>query len=189
MGGKNIGYIRVSSADQNTARQLDGVELDKVYEDKCSGKDRKRPALRRCLAYLKSGDTLHVHSIDRLARNLIDLQKLIETLTSRGIRILFHKEGMTFDGASETPMNTLMMQMIGAFAQFERAMIHERQREGIARAKAEGRKLGRKPKLSEADVEEVRKMKAEGSTMREICLKFGMSRQGVYKALRRAGGK
>lgn len=98
MNGKNIGYIRVSSIDQNTARQLEGVPLDKTFTDTCSGKDTRRPGLMACLDYLREGDTLHVHSIDRLARNLQDLLHLIESLNQRAVAVVFHKEGLTFSG-------------------------------------------------------------------------------------------
>ena len=133
MKGQNVGYIRVSSVDQNSDRQLSDTSLDVVFEDKCSGKDTQRPQLKACLRHLRSGDALHVHSIDRLARNLKDLQTLVEELTGRGVTIRFNKENLTFTGDAN-PMQKLMLQMMGAFAEFERSMIRERQREGIAAA-------------------------------------------------------
>lgn len=187
MNGQQVGYIRVSSIDQNTGRQLEGVELDKRFEEKRSGKDTKRPALQECLSYLREGDTLHVHSIDRLARNLSDLQSIVDGLTSRGVAVCFHKEGMTFDGNSDNPMNTLMLQMLGAFAQFERSMIRERQREGIAKAKAEGKMLGRQSKLTAEDLATMQALKEAGTPLAEIGRRFGMTRQGIYKALKRTG--
>ena len=155
MTGKNVGYIRVSTAEQNTARQLEGVALDKTFEDKCSGKDANRPALQACLEFLREGDTLHVHSIDRLARNLQDLLSVIENLNKHSISIVFHKEGLTFTGG-EDPFQRLQLQIIGAVAQFERSMIKERQREGIAIAKAAGKYTGRKPSMTAAQIEEAR---------------------------------
>ena len=119
MNGKNIGYIRVSSIDQNTARQLEGVTLDKTFIDTCSGKDTRRPGLMACLDYVREGDTLHVHSIDRLARNLQDLLHIIESLKQRAVAVVFHKEGLTFSG-KEAPFQKLQLQIIGAVAQFER---------------------------------------------------------------------
>jgi DNA invertase Pin-like site-specific DNA recombinase len=95
---KNIGYLRVSTVDQNTDRQLDGVELDKLYEDKISGASTKRPQLQACLDYLRDGDTLHVHSMDRLARSMRDIEDLVKELTGRGVTVRFHKEGWTFSG-------------------------------------------------------------------------------------------
>lgn len=182
--GKSIGYIRVSSADQNTARQLEGVELDRVFEDKASGSAAdNRKALQECLHYLRDGDTFHVHSIDRLARNLMDLQKLIDDLTGRGVVVRFHKEGLTFTGAGDDPMQTLMLHMMGAFAQFERALIRERQREGIAAAKAAGKSLGRRPALSAVQIDEAHQRKAAGESVTAIAQTLGVSRATLYNAL------
>src|ERR1039458_6986099 len=97
-GSKRIGYIRVSSVDQNTVRQLDGVELDKVFTDKASGKDTNRPQLKAALDYVRDGDVLVVHSMDRLARSLADLLQLVEMLNKRGVVVEFVKEGLVFTG-------------------------------------------------------------------------------------------
>ena len=107
MKGQNVGYIRVSCIDQNTSRQLDGIELDANFEDHCSGKDTNRPQLEACLRHLRAGDRLHVHSIDHLARSLKDPQILVENLTEQGISIQFHKENLIFSGNSN-PMHKLM---------------------------------------------------------------------------------
>lgn len=142
--GKQIGYIRVSTVEQNTARQLDGVKLDKVFIDKCSGKDRERPELKALISFIREGDTIHVHDISRMARNIADLQSLIETINSLGCTVRFYKEGLTFTGSSSDPMQKLMLQMLGAVYEFEREMLLERQREGIEKAKAAGKFKGRK---------------------------------------------
>ncbi len=152
MAGKRIGYIRVSSLDQNTERQLDGLALDKRFEDKASGKDTHRPQLKAALDYLRDGDVLVVHSIDRLARSLADLESIVKELTGRGVAVEFVKERLIFTGAGDDPMAVLMRQMLGSVAQFERAMIRERQREGIALAKAAGRYKGSKGKLTQEQV-------------------------------------
>src|ERR1700739_4006299 len=136
--GQRIGYQRVSTVDQNTDRQLDGVGLDKVFTDKASGKDTDRPELSRALDYVRDGDTLVVHSMDRLARNLEDLRRVVRELTGSGVKVEFVKESLTFSG-DDSPMNTLLLSMLGAVAEFERSMILERQREGIAIAKAGGK--------------------------------------------------
>lgn len=183
MNGKNIGYIRVSSIDQNTARQLEGILLDKTFTDTCSGKDTHRPNLTNCLDYLREGDTLHVHSIDRLARNLQDLLHLIESLNQRAVAVVFHKEGLTFSG-KEDHFQKLQLQLIGAVAQFERAMIKERQREGIAIAKAAGKYKGRKPSFSAEQAEQAQQMVAAGRSKTDVALHFGVSRTTLYKALR-----
>ncbi len=146
-GGKRVGYIRVSSIDQNTERQLDGVELDKTFTDKVSGKDVNRPQLKAALDYLRDGDVLVVHSMDRLARNLVDLRTLVDGLTGRGVQVEFVKERLSFTG-EDTLAAKLLLNVMGAVAEFERAMLKERQREGIAIAKKAGVYTGRKPSLT-----------------------------------------
>ncbi|TVM30472.1 recombinase family protein [Oceanidesulfovibrio marinus] len=181
-GGQHVGYLRVSTLDQNTGRQLEEVTLDRRFEDKASAKDTKRPNLEECLAYLRSGDTLHVHSIDRLARNLSDLQKIVNDLTSRGITVQFHKERLTFTG-QDSSMQKLMFQMMGAFAEFERSLIRERQREGIAIAKAKGKYKGRKKALTEEQVEEIKARKDQGEPMAKLAREYGVSRTTLYASL------
>ena len=144
MRGQRIGYIRVSSFDQNPERQLDQVQVDKLFTDKASGKDTQRPQLDALLSFAREGDTVVVHSMDRLARNLDDLRRLVQTLTKRGIRIEFVKECLSFTG-EDSPMANLLLSVMGAFAEFERALIGERQREGIALAK-QGR-IGKTEKI------------------------------------------
>lgn len=180
MKGQNVGYIRVSTIDQNTARQLDGVELDEVFEDKTSGKDTTRPSLAACMKHLRKGDTLHVHSLDRLARNLDDLRKIIKDLTGRGVVVKAHKEGLSFTG-EDSPMANLLLSMLGAVAEFERSLILERQREGIAIAKEKGVYKGRKPSLSAAQVEELQRLAGEGVPKAELARRFAISRETVYR--------
>lgn len=182
MSGHRVGYIRVSSVGQSTERQLEGMKLDKTFEEKISAKDRKRPILKECLEYLRLGDELHVHSIDRLARNLVDLQQIITNLNEKGVSVHFLKEGLNFSG-TDNPMNKLMLQMMGAFAEFERNLIHERQAEGIAAAKRKGIKFGKAPKLSIDQIAEVRCMAADRYNKTEIAKKFNVSRQTIYNAL------
>lgn len=182
MSGQQVGYIRVSSVDQNTARQLDGVALDRKFEDKASGKDVKRPELEACLSHLRDGDTLHVHSMDRLSRNLDDLRRVVKDLTGRGVVVMFHKENLTFAG-EDSPMQNLLLSMLGAVAEFERAIILERQREGIAIAKAEGVYRGRKPSLTPERIEELRRRAASGEKKTVLAREFGISRETVYANL------
>ncbi len=183
----NIGYIRVSTESQNTARQLENVALDKVFEDKISSSKPNRPALADCLSYLREGDTLHVHSIDRLARNLVELQSMVQELTQKGVTVCFHSENLTFGGNPESnklmAMQELLFQILGAFAQFERNLIRERQQEGIERAKKEGRHLGRPRKLSPKDKEEIRKQHKEGVSPAKLATDFSVNVSTVYKAL------
>ncbi len=177
--GQRIGYQRVSTIDQNTDRQLDGVELDKVFTDKASGKDVNRPELARAIEYLRDGDTLVVHSMDRLARNLEDLRRVVLELTGNGVRVEFVKESLTFRG-EDSPMNTLLLSMLGAVAEFERSMILERQREGIAIAKAAGRYKGRKAALTDQKAQELQARLAGGESVTSLARDFGISRQTVY---------
>lgn len=178
--GQQVAYIRVSSIGQNTARQLDGVAVDKTFEDKVSGKDTNRPALHECLDYLRNGDTLHVHSMDRLARNLDDLRRMVKELTGRGVAVKFHKEGLTFTG-EDSPMATLLLSMLGAVAEFERSLIAERRQEGIAIAKAKGDVYkGRKPSLSEEKAAELRQRATAGENKAALAREFGISRATLY---------
>lgn len=174
-----IGYIRVSAVDQNTDRQLADIELDKVFEEKASAKDAKRPQLQECLDWLRHGDTLHVHSIDRLARNLVDLLAIIKTLTAKGVAVQFHQEGLAFTG-DNNPMQQLQLSMLGAVAEFERSLIRERQREGIAAAKAQGRKLGAPAKLNPEQIEAIRAKLAAGASKKAIAQEYGISRTTLY---------
>jgi DNA invertase Pin-like site-specific DNA recombinase len=143
MKNNEIGYIRVSSYDQNTSRQLEGLTLDKVFVDKASGKDIHRPELENLKQFVREGDTVIVHSMDRLARNLDDLRKTVRNLTHKGVKIQFLKENIIFSG-EDSPLANLLLSVMGAFAEFERALIKERQLEGIAMAKKRGVYKGRK---------------------------------------------
>jgi DNA invertase Pin-like site-specific DNA recombinase len=182
MSGQQVGYIRVSTVIQNTARQLDGVALDKVFEEKASGKNTDRPQLTACLSHLREGDTLHVHSMDRLCRNLDDLRRIVKDLTGRGVVVRFHKEGLTFTG-EDSPMSNLLLSMLGAVAEFERSIILERQREGIAIAKSEGKYKGRKPSLTTDGVAELKRRAAAGEKKAALAREFGVSRETIYSYL------
>ncbi len=183
--GQRLGYIRVSSTDQNTERQLDGVQLDERFEDKCSGKDRERPALQALLKHARKGDHILVHEMSRLARNLTDMLNLVKELTSRGIVIEFVKERLVFDGKADSG-GMLMLQIMGAVAEFERAMILERQREGIRIAQAKGTYRGRKAALSTVRADELRKRAAAGEPKTALAREFGITRQTLYTYLKAA---
>jgi DNA invertase Pin-like site-specific DNA recombinase len=183
MLGQRIGYIRVSSIDQTEARQLEGIEVARTFTDKASGKDTKRPQLELLMGFVRTGDTVVVHSMDRLARNLDDLRRIVQTLTNRGVRIEFVKEHLSFTG-EDSPMASLMLSVMGAFAEFERALIHERQREGIALAKQRGAYKGRKKSLSEAQVTQLRAQIATGISKAQLAREFGVSRETLYQYLK-----
>jgi DNA invertase Pin-like site-specific DNA recombinase len=182
--GQRIGYKRVSSVDQNTTRQLDGVAVGKVFEDKASGKNVTRPQLQAALEFCREGDTLVVHSMDRLARNLTDLKVLVKQLTDRGIAVEFTHERLTFTG-EDSPTSSLILSMLGAVAEFERALILERQREGIQLAKVAGKYKGRKPTLSKAQVTDLRTKAASGDLSKaDLAREFGISRVTLYQYLK-----
>jgi DNA invertase Pin-like site-specific DNA recombinase len=181
--GQRIGYVRVSSFDQNPERQLENVSVDKIFTDKASGKDVLRPELEALKSFVREGDTVVVHSMDRLARNLDDLRRLVQELTKRGIRIEFIKENLSFTG-EDSPMANLMLSVMGAFAEFERELIRERQREGIALAKQRGAYRGRKKMLSPEQVAMLRQRVAAGEQKAKLAREIGISRETLYQYLR-----
>lgn len=180
MSGKQIGYIRVSTVDQNTERQLKNIHIDEMFEDKCSGKDTKRPELTALLKFVRKDDTVHVHDISRMARNTQDLLSLVKKITDVGATLKFHKESLTFTG-EDNPMQQLMLTMLGGIYQFERSMMLERQREGIAIAKQQGKYKGKPIKVELRD--NIRTLDAEGVNKMQIAKRLKCSRTTVYKAL------
>jgi DNA invertase Pin-like site-specific DNA recombinase len=183
MKGQNVGYIRVSTVEQNIVRQLDGIELDKLFTDTCSGSDINRPQLSLMLNHIREGDTVYVHSMDRLARNLDDLRKLVNQVTAQKVKIQFIKESITFTG-EDSPMSNLLLSVMGAFAEFERALIKERQKEGIAIAKKEQKYLGRSKQLTSEQIVELRQMINDRYSKIEIAKKFGIHRTTLYQYLK-----
>lgn len=183
MTGQRIGYVRVSTFDQNPERQLDGTPVDRTFTDKASGKDARRPQLEELMSFVRAGDTVVVHSMDRLARNLDDLRRIVQTLTLRAVRVEFVKEHLVFTG-EDSPMANLMLSVMGAFAEFERALLRERQREGISLAKARGAYRGRQKSLSDAEITEVRRRVSAGEKKAQIARDCGISRETLYQYLR-----
>ena len=180
MRHQQVGYIRVSTREQNTARQLDNMRLDKVFTDTCSGRDTHRPALRDMISYVRAVDTVHVHDISRLARNVADLIEIIKKLNSKGVSVKFHKENLFFSSDESNPMSELMLNLLGAVYQFERSMLLERQREGIIRAQAEGRYKGKPKTVDRAMVLEKRDC---GLSIRSIANELKLSPTTVHKIL------
>lgn len=184
MTGQRIAYKRVSTLQQSTVRQLDGVAVDRVFEDKASGKDMARPQLQAALAFCREGDILVVSSMDRLARSLADLLSLVKGLTARGVAVQFVKESLTFTG-DDAPIACLLLSMLGAVAQFERDLILERIRDGVQLARKAGKYKGRKRSISEARIAELRQRVASGQTSKTALAKeFGISRETLYSYLR-----
>ncbi|HBY87321.1 MAG TPA: resolvase [Colwellia sp.] len=178
---EHIGYIRVSTIEQNSSRQLLNVELDKTFTDRCSGKDTNRPQLKLLIEYARQGDVIHVHDISRMARNTEDLLRLVKEFTEQGISLKFHKEHLEFNGENN-PMQDLMLTMLGGIYQFERSMILERQREGIAIAKAKGKYLG-KP-INKILHDKIRELFSQGKNKTQIAKQLGCTRPTVYNALK-----
>jgi DNA invertase Pin-like site-specific DNA recombinase len=185
--GQRIGYIRVSSYDQAADRQLEGVELDRVFIDKASGKDTARPQLQALLAYVREGDTIVVHSMDRLARNVDNLRQLVQDQTKRGVHVRFEKENLLFTG-EDAPISNLMLSVLGACAQFERDLIRERQREGIALAKQRGVYRGRKKALAAVQIAEICQRAVAGEKKATLAREYRISRETLYQYLRQGIG-
>jgi DNA invertase Pin-like site-specific DNA recombinase len=181
--GQRIGYVRVSSFDQNPDRQLEQLVVDRVFTDRASGKDTDRPQLQALLAYVRDGDTIVVHSMDRLARNVDDLRRIVQAENRRGVSVQFLKENLLFTG-EDSPMANLMLSVLGAVAQFERDLIRERQREGIALAKLRGAYRGRKKSLSDDRLLELQQRITSGEKKARIAREFGISRETLYQYLR-----
>ena len=184
MKGEKVGYIRVSSVSQNLDRQLVGVDLDKVFKEKVSGKSLDRPKLKELIEYVREGDTVVVHSLDRLGRNAFELNQIIKEFTDRGVTVQFVKEGYTITG-DDTPMNKLHLSMMGAWAEFERNIIRERQLEGIALAKERGAYRGGKRKLTEDQATNLKERVEAGESKTQVAKDFGLTRQGLYLYLKR----
>jgi len=183
VSGQRIGYIRVSSADQNPDRQLEGIQLDRTFIDKASAKDVNRPELNSLLSFIREGDTLLVHSMDRLARNLNDLRDLVKELTDRGIKVEFVKEKLVFSG-EDSPMAILLLSVMGSFAEFERSLLKERQKEGIALAKQRGAYRGRKKVLTPEQVNTLKQRVSQGERKTDLAKEFAISRETLYQYLR-----
>ena len=175
-----INYIRVSTADQNSARQLVDVPCDKVFEDVGSGKDTKRDGLNVMLDYVREGDVINVHELSRLGRNVEDLLKIVKSLNARGVTVNFVKEGLSFNGDSNA-VQDLMLHMLSAISQFERSLLLERQREGIAIARAAGKYKGRVSKFSTAEVVVMKEAFANSTNKASLAREYGISRAYLYR--------
>lgn len=180
--GHRVGYVRVSAEDQNTDRQLDGIALDKIFIDKASGKDTARPQLQAMLQYVREGDTVIVHSMDRLARNLDDLRRLVQQLNAQNVRLEFIKENLTLAG-NDSPIANLLLSIMGAVGEFEREIIRQRQREGIALATKRGAYKGRKKALPPDRIKELCCRAAAGEAKSALAREYGINRATLYRYL------
>jgi DNA invertase Pin-like site-specific DNA recombinase len=181
---QRVAYVRVSTVDQNVGRQLEGLIADKIFTDHKSGKNTDRPALQEALAYVREGDILVCFSMDRLARNVQDLLRIVSDLNRRSVAVEFTKEHLSFDGTA-TPMAQLMLTVMGAVAQFEREMLLERQKEGVALAKKAGKYLGRAPAIraNNGKLAELQNLVSQNTPIAEMARAVGVSRQTIYSWL------
>lgn len=180
---QKIGYARVSTEDQKLDLQKDALikaGCSIIYEEQKSGKDLERPELKNCLKALREGDTLVVWKLDRLGRSVSDLVKIVEDLAGRGI--FFNTLSENID--SSTPIGKLQFHVFSAMAEYERALIRERTKAGLAAAKARGRKGGRKTKLNEKQLREIKALlKDPEITVSDVAEKYGVSRATLYRAI------
>jgi DNA invertase Pin-like site-specific DNA recombinase len=186
MVGKKIAYIRVSSEGQNTSRQdqqIEELHVDKVFTEKVSGKNiQDRPQFQMMLEYAREDDIIYCADLSRWGRSLIDIKTSITALTSKGVTVVFLKENLTFSG-NDDPMSNLLLGILSSLAEWERAVIKSRQMEGVKIAQERGvykERCGRKPKLSEEQIKEVKKRVADGEKRSDVAVAYGVSRQTVY---------
>lgn len=183
-----LGYIRVSTSDQNPDRQridLVAVGVERIFEEKISGRDADRPELKKLISFARDGDELFITSLDRLGRNLSDLLRLVELFISKKVRVRFLNENLDFDaGENASPVSKLMLSIVGAFSEFERSIIRQRQMEGIAIAKQKGIYKGRQRSITEKQVEKLNNLIRNGIPLSTAAKKVGMSRSTAYRYLR-----
>lgn len=181
-------YCRVSSIYQNTDRQtLNESDFDRTYIDKCSGKNTDRPQLQAMLSNLRPGDEITCHSLDRLARNMFDLQTLVQEITDKDCSVVFLKENLRFEPGKNNPISTLMLQILGSISEFERSLIKARQMEGIALAKEKNKFKGGQEKLSKTDSKDLKLLLLKSRiSVKEVMKKYDICRASVYNYKKRA---
>lgn len=184
MSIQQVGYRRVSSHSQRLDRQMVNVELDRCFDETISSREKDRPELEKCLEHLREGDTLHVHSIDRLCRSITEMETILEGLLSKGVTVKIHKGNLTFTG-NDNPMDRLLLQVMSVFSQFEREIIRERQREGIEKAKERGVYKGKQHTLDATQIQELKKRVQDGEKITNVGKLFGISRSTVYRYLKK----
>ncbi len=186
MKGIRIGYVRVSTVDQNSDRQLEGIDLDKKFTEHASGKNIQRKELEAMMNFVREGDIVLVHSIDRIARNLRNLKDIIFNLQEKGVSIQFLKENLTFKCDKEDPISNLLLNMMGAYAEFELSVLRERQREGIEIARAQN-KYKREYKLSPEQQQEIATQISQHIPVAKLAIQYGVSRPTIYKCRKKDG--
>lgn len=186
MNKHTVAYVRVSSADQNEARQLEALEAsggyDKLFVEKISAKNRQRPELDAMISHVREGDVVRVKSIDRLARSTNDLLGIVQDLSDKGVSVEFLD---TPEMNVNSAQGKFMLTVMGAFAELERTTIKERQSEGIEIAKAEGR-FAKKKALSPQQIEEAAQKREDGVGVADLAKELGVSKQTLYTAFKTA---
>lgn len=183
-----LGYVRVSTPDQNPDRQYEVIQADKIFYDQYSGKSSDRPQLNLLLDFVREGDSVHVSSMDRLARNLADLKTIVNFITAKGAKVEFIKENLMFTG-EDSPMSLLLLNIMGSFAEFERTLIRERQREGIELAKKRGVYKGRPVKIKPDQLNEIMRLIQEGVPKAAVARKYNVSTVCLFKYLKKQGAQ
>lgn len=183
-----VAYVRVSTVEQNEARQIEALkkhDIEKWFTEKVSGKDTNRPQLKAMLDFVREGDTIFIHDFSRLARSTKDLLDIVETLNNKGVHLVSNKENID----SNTPSGKLMLTMIGAIAEFERQNLLERQREGIALAKEEGKYKGGQVKRIEDTLfdKAYQKYKSREINKSQLAKELGISRPTLDKMIKDKG--
>jgi DNA invertase Pin-like site-specific DNA recombinase len=183
--GQTVGYARVSSSDQNLARQVEAIgPVDRLFEEKVSGGSRAdRIALADCVRYVRDGDTVRVASMDRLARSVIDLQQIVDEILAKGAAVHFIKENQTYSTTSDDAMGRLLLHILGAFAEFERRLIRDRQAEGIKLAKAAGKYKGRAKRVGPTELARANEEIRSGVPKTQVAKALGVNRATLYRAL------
>jgi DNA invertase Pin-like site-specific DNA recombinase len=182
--GQKVAYVRVSTLEQNVESQLQGISVDKTFVEKASAKNKERPILKEMLNYVREGDRIFVHRIDRLARNVKDLLAIVEAINTLEVSIHFISENLLFDG-NQNPMSQLMLTLSATFSEFERNIARERQREGIINAKKKGLYKGRKPIFSVEESKRIHYMIHElGMSKGKVAREYGVSVPTIYAYLR-----
>ena len=178
-------YRRVSTLAQSTERQLLDIPCDREYEDKVSGKNLERPQLQAMLGSLRESDLINCHDMSRLARNTQDLLSVVDSIVSKGASIKFHKENLTFEGGKQSePFQKLMLTLMGALSSFERDILLQRQREGIALAKEKGKYKGRPSKFNDNDIADIKVKFKASPNKAELARDLGITRAYLYRLVR-----
>lgn len=176
-----VGYIRVSSHEQNTDRQLAELfDLDRVFMDKMTGKTRERPQLTEMMGFVREGDTLYVHHVERLGRDTRDLLNIVHELTSKGVIVTFVSNNLTFTGKDDDLMSKLMFAVLSAVAEFDRGNRARSAKEGIHLAKAKGVYTGRKASLTPEQAQEVKREFERGVSPSKLASRYGVHRSTIY---------